>query len=174
MKNALCASALLFLSASVFGQQTETPNPLDRLTFMVGEWQGTGWMMTQTGKSYTDVWENVECKLDCHVFAVDGLGTMTDSITGATTVTHDAFGVISYAPDADVFQIRAYKEDAVTVSNIDFIDDKIIRWGFETPGGSVRFTTDFSIENTWSEIGEFSRDGTSWMQFLETRLTRVE
>jgi hypothetical protein len=174
MKNSLYACTLLFLSATVFGQQTETSHPLERLTFMVGEWQGTGWMMTQTGKIFNDVWENIECKLDCHVFAVDGLGTMTDSITGETTVTHDAFGIISYNPEAEAIQLRAYKEDSVTVSYIDFIEDRIIRWGFETPGGFVRFTTDFSVENKWSAIGEFSRDGQSWMQFLETQLTRVE
>ena len=40
--------------------------------------------------------------------------------------------------------------------------------------GTVRFTSDYSKENTWVEVGEFSRDGETWMQFLGMELTRID
>jgi len=176
MKHILFACSIFLLcNPGIRAQNAETANPLDRISFMLGEWQGTGFMLTQSGKIYTDVWENVECKVGCTVLAIDGLGTMTDSVTQETIVIHDAFGVIFYDTDAQAIKMRAYKKEGLAASVIEFPEEKIFRWGLDVPnGGKVRFTADFSTENKWIETGEFSRDGETWMQFLGMDLDKVE
>ena len=47
-------------------------------------------------------------------------------------------------------------------------------WGFDYPGaGRVRFTIGLDAQGQWHEVGEFSRDGTQWMQNFEMTLHRV-
>jgi len=176
MKHLLFAcSVFLLCNPGATAQNAETANPLDRISFMLGEWQGRGFMMTQSGKIYTDVWENAECKIGCNIFVVDGLGTVTDSVTREPVVVHDAFGVIFYDTEDQTIKIRAYKKEGLAVSDIEFPGEKIFRWGLDVPnGGKVRFTADFSTENKWIEVGEFSRDGETWMQFLGMELDKVE
>jgi len=63
MKKIIIASTLVLLSFATSYAQSEN-NPL---SFMVGKWKGSGWMMTQSGKLFTTITENVVCKLDCVV-----------------------------------------------------------------------------------------------------------
>lgn len=59
-----------------------------------------------------------------------------------------------------------------TEADFDLTEDGIV-WGFETPrGGRVRYTATFT-DDTWTEHGEFSHDGETWMPFLEMRLQKV-
>jgi hypothetical protein len=44
-------------------------------------------------------------------------------------------------------------------------------WTREVPGGRVRNTARYTSDE-WHEVGEFSRDGTSWTQVMELRLRR--
>ncbi len=117
--------------------------------------------------------EKAECKLDCSIITVSGLGTKTDSLTKETKVTHDAFGIIAYNKKTDKFNMRAYKKDDVIEAEIEFVGEKSIRWNLSTPnGGTIRFTADFSESNKWKETGEFSRDGVNWVKMLETVLEK--
>ena len=49
--------------------------------------------------------------------------------------------------------------------------DRGVSWWREVPGGTVRNTARFTADE-WHEIGEFSRDGTTWPQIMEMRLRR--
>lgn len=131
--------------------------------------------MTKSGKNFTNITETVDCKLDCAVLAVEGLGTKIDSLTKEETIVHDAYGVISKDPKTDKWVMRAYKKDEVIDAEIEFINEKIIRWELPIPnnGGTIRFTTDFTTADTWKGTGEYSRDGQNWMKIMETELTKV-
>jgi len=117
--------------------------------------------------------EKAECKLDCSIITVSGLGTKTDSLTKETKVTHDAFGIIAYNKKTDKFNMRAYKKDDVIEAEIEFVGKKlsggICQLQMEAP---IRFTADFSESNKWKETGEFSRDGVNWVKMLETVLEK--
>lgn len=160
----------LFGLTAVYAQTESNP-----LSFMIGKWKGRGWMMTQNGKQYNDITENVVCKLDCAVLSVEGLGTKTDSLTKKLITVHDAFGVISKDTKSNKWVMRAYKKSEVIDAEIIFVSEKIIRWELPIPnnGGVVRFTTDFSTPDKWKGSGEYSRDGQSWMVIMETELTKV-
>ncbi len=160
----------LFSLTSVYAQTESNP-----LSFMVGKWKGSGWMMTQNGKQYNDITENVVCKLDCAVLSVEGLGTKTDSLTKKLITVHDAFGVISKDTKSNKWVMRAYKKGEVIDAEIVFVSENVIQWELPIPnnGGVMRFTTDFSTPNKWIGKGEYSRDGQSWMVIMETGLTKV-
>jgi len=177
MKNLICALLFLLASSSLIQAQETTSindNQLESLKFIIGQWEGEGWMMTQTGKQSTKIKETASCKAGCTVLTLEGLGTKLDTITNQEKVVHDAFGVIYLDPETNTLAMRAYKDGFVNESSIEFINDKKIRWFLDIPNGSkVRFTTDFNTENKWYEIGEFSRDGNQWMQFLNMELTKI-
>lgn len=160
----------LFSLTSVYAQTESNP-----LFFIVGKWKGSGWMMTQNGKQYNDITENVVCKLDCAVLSVEGLGTKTDSLTKKLITVHDAFGVISKDTKNNKWVMRAYKKGEVIDAEIVFVSEKVIRWELPIPnnGGTMRFTTDFTSTDKWKGTGEYSRDGKNWMIIMQTELTKV-
>lgn len=148
---------------------------INPLAFMVGKWEGSGWMMTQNGEQLTKVTENVVCKLDCAVLAVEGLGIKRDSLSHMETIVHDAFGVISKDPETDRWVMRAYRKGDVIDAEIVFVSEKVIRWALPVPnnGGTMRFTTDFTSVDKWKGTGEYSRDGQNWIKVMETELEKV-
>ena len=176
MKKISIAVLIFFCVNNILYAQKEPPiDPMNKIRFLVGEWEGTGWKMTQTGKQYTSAFEKVKCRLDCSILMVDGLGVKTDSVTKETKIVHEAFGIIYYDAKSKSIAIRAYTKDGVTESPIEFLEERLIRWNLDVPnGGKVRFTVDFKTANKWLETGEFSRDGQNWMKFLETSLTKVK
>ena len=170
--------SLSFATGSLYAQQdkaADNTNPMNKLSFLLGEWEGTGWRMTQTGKrEYTRAFEKVKCRLDCGIFIVEGLGIKTDSINKESKVVHDAFGIIYHDAKTNSISMRAHTKETVTETVIEFLEEKLIRWNMDIPnGGKVRFTVDFKTANKWIEIGEYSRDGQSWMKFLESELTKI-
>ncbi len=170
------SKVILTFFIALFGlTSVNAQTEINPLSYMVGKWKGSGWMMTQNGKQYNDITENVVCKLDCAVLSVEGLGTKTDSLTKNLITVHDAFGVISKDARSNKWVMRAYKKGEVIDAEIIFVSEKIIRWELPIPnnGGVMRFTTDFSNPDKWKGKGEYSRDGQSWMVIMETELTKV-
>jgi len=178
MKYYKILTVLIFLIGinEVQSQNDSIKNPLtlDKLNVMIGEWEGTGWMMTRNGKENTEITEKVEYKLENDMMVVEGLGTKTDSITKETKIVHEAFGIVFFDSKSNSLMINAYKKGEFIQSKILLIEEKIIQWNMEIPNqGKVRFTVDFSTKNKWIEFGEFSRDGINWMKFLEMNLDRI-
>lgn len=46
-----------------------------------------------------------------------------------------------------------------------------VSWTREVPGGRIRNTARYTADE-WYEVGEFSRDGTTWTRVMEIRLRR--
>jgi len=153
-------------------QTTEIRRAYD-LDFMVGVWQGSGWQMTRTGRSTSEITETAHYALDSTLLIVEGKGVKTDSVTGEMKVVHHAYGIIAFDVEQKSFALRAYKEGQITDSPVEIVDEKVIRWRLDLPGGaSARFTADFTRENIWKETGEFNRRDGNWMHFMEMELER--
>jgi hypothetical protein len=166
----------ILILAALFSYTTTHSQGTPSLDFMKGSWKGSGWKMTQEGKMNSTVTENVECRIDCSVYVVQGKGTKFDSASNADIVVHDAFGTINYDKAKGKWVLRAFKKEGMTESELTFISDKKFIWSMEIPGGqgTIRFTTDFS-SGKWVEIGEFSRDkGATWMQMMWMSLEKQE
>jgi hypothetical protein len=86
-------------------------------------------------------------------------------------VVHHALGVISFDPRSSTYSLRSY---LATGQSGDFtltMVDGGVSWTRDVPGGRVRNTARYTT-NEWHEVGEFSRDGTTWTQVTEIRLQR--
>ena len=59
-------------------------------------------------------------------------------------------------------------------SSLMWIGDKKLQWSFKDKNGTtIRFTEDYSVENTWKEIGEVTMNGDDWYQFFEMTLNKM-
>jgi hypothetical protein len=172
MKIIIVTLACAVLSFSSVMAQSES----NSLSFMVGQWKGSGWMMTQSGKQFTRITEKVACQLDCAVLSVEGKGTKFDSLQQQEIVVHDAYGVISKDAQNNTWVMRAYKKGDVIDAEIVIVSERVIRWDLPIPtqGGTMRFTTDFTTPDKWKGKGEYSRDGQTWMVIMETELNKVK
>ncbi|HMQ04966.1 MAG TPA: hypothetical protein PKD26_13680 [Pyrinomonadaceae bacterium] len=151
---------------------------LKKLEFLVGEWKGTGWALTPTGKQTSQITEVFRYKLGGQIAVVEGLGMAKDEKTGAERATHQAFGVFSYDHASGKIRFRFYKAETGEEGEV-FIEPsgKSITWGFDVKesGSKIKFVQQISPEGKWIETGDFSRDGgKTWMRFMEMELTRVQ
>jgi hypothetical protein len=158
---------------SVFAQ---APNPavnkekMNAFSAWVGKWQGEGSMQTGPGaakKSSVD--EKIEMKLDGTILVVEGIGKSDGNIV------HNAFGIISYDATTSQYKFKTYvKEGRTADAWFNIIGENKYQWGFDVPnGGKVRYTINIDGKK-WNEIGEYTRDGNTYMKTFEMNLTKVE
>lgn len=149
---------------------------LEHLHFLEGEWEGTGWILGQDRIRHSfHQSEVIQPKADYQALMVDGLGHAIDS-TGTITdrVIHNAFGIISYNEDRDTITMITFSEmNGRMESDIVFLDERKLQWSFKAENGAIiRFTEDFSKEDSWNETGHISMNGEDWYPFFEMNLTR--
>lgn len=178
MKKTLTLLALLALAIMV---EAQTPGAaqraeMKRLDFLLGQWQGEGWIMLGQGERRTfKQTETVQSKLDGLLMVVDGLGKGKTPEKQEEVVVHNAFAVVSYDNETKTFRWRAYRADGFALDTEGKVGDKSLAWGFRSPqGGDIRFTINLTEKDQWNEVGEFSRDGKSWIKFFEMTLQRMK
>ena len=176
MKKITAALLLLVLPLTSAAQTPPLPKPAEmkRLDFLVGQWQGEGWIMLGPNQRHTfRQTESVERKVDGTVLLIEGLGKSMDA-GNAGAIIHSAFAVLSYDKDAKVFRWRAFRADGSSVDTEAKVSENMLVWGFRDPrAGSMRFTVRLNEKGQWFEIGEMSRDGQTWLKFFEMTLNRV-
>ena len=175
MKNYLTVFAtVLFAINMAFGQvSSPVVKATDSLSFMLATWTGDGWIRMGPKKETFQLTEVITSKVDGAVISIDGIGVTTDSVTNVTKKVHDAFGVVYYDEESKGFRISAFSS-AATKKDVEFkVADKVMTWSFKTDnGGIVRFTEDFSEEDKWTTVGEYSADGNRWFTFMQYKLQR--
>lgn len=165
---------LILCSVNSRGQNSpEAVNTADSLSFMLGTWEGEGWIkMGREKKTFLQT-EILTSKVDGKVISLEGLGTSTDSLSKEVTKVHDAFGMIYYDTEQNGFRMIAFST-AAPMNNVEFkaVGKRKMRWQFVSEqGGTVRFTEDFSNPGKWLETGEYSMDGQKWFPFFESHLS---
>ena len=144
---------------------------INRLEFMVGKWRGEAWMQRGPERVQTTMTETVERKLGGVVLQVEGLGIVPATGASEARTVHHALAVVSFDPQTSAYGLRSY---IATGQAGDFALTLIpggVSWSREVPGGRIRNTAQIG-NGEWHEIGEFSRDGVSWIQIMELRLRR--
>jgi hypothetical protein len=168
----LFAFVIVAASASVAIAQETSPqlarNEVKKLDGMVGLWKGSGWIQTgPTREAFTGT-EHVQRKLDGLALLVEG-----KFATAEGQVIHETLAVLDYDVKASKFRFATYLATGIT-GNFDFrVGADAYEWGFKTPAGFVRYQIKTTSE-TWSEVGEFSKDGEKWMKFFEMNLKKVK
>tara|TARA_R110002050_G_scaffold158249_2_gene287522 strand:+ start:5096 stop:5644 length:549 start_codon:yes stop_codon:yes gene_type:complete len=170
----IAISTGIFFSLSATAQ--ENLPSVEKLSFMVGEWKGTGWMLgkDRKRKSFSQS-EYIKSKANNQALMVDGLGYEIDSSGSVTDrVIHKAFGIISFNGEKESITMISFSElKGRMESEFVFIEEKKMYWSFkEANGATIKFTEDFSVADQWKEIGEISMNGKDWYKFFEMNLKR--
>jgi len=159
--------------------QAPTPPPaqveaMGKLAHWVGDWKGHGWATAGPGqrREFT-ITEKVQRKIGGTVLLFEGRGTDRDGGTGKEVVVHDALAVVSYDEHAQRYRWRAHDIRGQALDVEPKLIEGGVRWDFrnQQAGVEIRFTIRLD-EERWHEVGEVSRDGKTWDQFLEMDLQR--
>jgi hypothetical protein len=137
---------------------------MEKVSFAEGRWTGQGWFQTGPGRRDTAVMvETVERKLDGSVFLIEGRGTV------GQRVVHHALAILAYDPQKKSYTMRSWLANGVAGEFPVTVTDDTLQWFRDVPGGRIRNTARYSATE-WIEVGEFSRDGTTWTTMMEIRL----
>jgi hypothetical protein len=141
-------------------------------TVMVGRWRGEAWMAREGGqRAQTVMTETVERKLGGTVLLIEGQGQLPAEARGEPRVVHHALAILSFDARMGAYQMRSHLASGLSGDFAVTLVEGGVSWSREVPGGTVRNTARFTADE-WHEIGEFSRDGTTWTQVMEIRLRR--
>ena len=139
-----------------------------KLESMVGQWKGSGWIQQGAKRETFTGTETVQRKLDGLALLVEGKFSNAEG-----KIIHETLAVLDFAPKAAKYRFRTYLATGRSGEQ----DFKIVadgfEWGFQSPMGTIRYTIK-TANDVWFEIGEFSKDGKSWMKFFEMKLDRVK
>lgn len=132
----------------------------------VGTWKGTGWRQIGPQRENVTGTEIVQMKLDGTALLIEGR-----FVDGAGNVKHETLAIMSYDEVLKAHRFRSHLANGTTGEFDLKVNADSFEWGFPTQAGTVRFA--IRLENdTWFEVGEFSRDGKTWVKMLEMTLKR--
>ena len=176
----LCAVALAVTpaAASVAAPATAVTSPdiptqqaaMDRLSFMVGNWVGSGWTITASGTRQEFLQtERVRRQVQGLVISVEGLGR---DKADPTRIVDSALAVINYDDTTSQYRWEAFSQGHLTAS-VPVVGDDTFQWTLSQPGVTIRYTLKFT-RTSWHEVGELSTDGgQSWRKNFQMDLTRL-
>ncbi|GAM99893.1 hypothetical protein U91I_03548 [alpha proteobacterium U9-1i] len=140
-----------------------------RLSGMIGDWTGEVAVTFPAARTVHQV-EHIESEMDGLLLVIRGNGFAEATHTGAPIF--QAFGVISYNEQRQVYEFRVYNDGRAATAEARFLDDGRLQWTMNFAPVIVRYTITLG-EGRWNEIGEMSRDnGATWARTLEMNLTR--
>jgi hypothetical protein len=149
---------------------------MKKVDFLVGNWQGEGWMEFVPGqrKPFRGT-ETVQRKLDGLLLSIDGLHHAKVGERDEEAVVHAAFAILTFDPKEKRYRFQGFTSRGNHEDAEAKITDGQMVWSMKIPQfGDVRYTIKLDDKGRWFEIGEVTRDGTSWRKFFEMTLERAE
>jgi len=161
-----------FLGLTAMAQEPNTAEAkraeMKKLEKMIGQWKGSGWIQQGPKRETFTGTENVQKKLDGLALLIEG-----KFVDPQGKVVHETLAAMSYDDKAAIYRMRTYLISGLSGEYDLKIAGDGYEWGFQTPGGTIKYLIQITPTN-WTESGEFSRDGKSWMKFFEMKLDRVK
>ena len=171
MKYYTLVIALLLNTSSVFSQSdvSKYVTEMAKLAFLVGGWEGEGWIQQRNERIEFKQKEHVQLKLDSTTLLIEGIGYVDGEIG------FHAMAIVSFDPANGNYMFNSFLNDGkYTQAAGIFKDDGSFEWSFDVPnGGTVKYIMAFTVD-TWQETGHFSQDGTQWFPFMEMKLTKTK
>ncbi len=167
------AMILVFIVGAVtFGQDAAAVElkkaEMKKLDKLAGQWKGSGWSQYGAKREPFTGGELVQKKVDGTALLVEGKFTNSEG-----KVIHETLAVMAYDDRAKAYKFNTYLANgSAGLHDLKLLPDGY-EWGFQTPAGTVRFTIKIDSD-TWFEIGEFSRDGKTWIRTFEMKLEKVK
>lgn len=169
MRTIIVLIILTFYSVFSFGQAEKTDSiskqEIIKLDFLVGKWDGEGWIMGRDGQKYTfQQTENIQFKIDSVAILIEGLGKSNGQIT------HNALAIISFNKEDSFYNFHSYTATGRGGSfDAKLIDDKFYWY----PNEKMRYIIWINDKDQWYETGEYKREE-KWNQFFEMTLNKIE
>ena len=163
----MCFSSHLVMAQPQVQLSDEHRNAMSQLEFLIGQWEGEGWMMTQSGTKETfKQTEHIQWKLDKSLILVEGKGMSEEEIV------HNALALISFDPNTSTYRFQSHLANGRSGEYTgEMIEEDAFRWTIEVPGRTIRYTITLNDQGQWFETGEFKM-GEQWMQFFEMTLEK--
>ncbi len=142
---------------------------MQKVSFMLGRWAGSGWVITQSGRQDFNQTEKVHKKVEGTVVTVDGEGR---DPADHTRVVDSALAVLTFNDVTGQYRWEAFSQGFITQA-VPVVGDHSFQWSIQAPSTTIRYTLTFTA-TAWHEIGEVSLDGgTTWRQNFQMDLHRV-
>ncbi|WP_192347069.1 hypothetical protein [Algoriphagus sp. Y33] len=166
MKNLviICLICLpLFTQAQNFEVNLEARKEIKKIEFLVGEWEGSGWMMNQSGQKLTfEQTEKVSLKLNDTALLIEGQGTSDGNIV------HNALAIVTMAEGNGQYKFNSFLQSNQQGTYKAELIDNVFYW---YPVENVRYVITLNDNGQWYEIGEANSGGT-WFKFFEMTLNK--
>ena len=170
MKKLVISALLIAMAAAATAQShllsVDHQNAMKKLSFLAGDWQGSGWAMGPDGQKHSfNQTETIRPGLDGVIMTVEGIG-----MTNGSNV-HHAFAVISADIENKNYNFQSFLFNGRggnftgTMPN-----DSTFVWEIPNPNAPMKYTITVS-DGTWKEIGEMKR-ADKWTQFFEMTLSK--
>jgi len=168
----LAAALLLQQGPPDFGGAVQIEK-MKVLSFLVGEWKGSGYYQAGERKIEIECTEKVESVAGGTCLMVIGKHFMKGP-NDQRLLIHDAAGMIRYSPVENKYRFMSQLANGLG-NDFDLVPgDKSFVWGLESPtAGASRYSMKLTSKGEWNEIGERSSDGgKTWTKFLEMTLAK--
>jgi hypothetical protein len=157
----------LILTISAYGQtpvtDSQAKEEVSKLSFIVGNWEGEGWMMGRDGTKHPfKQTEKIQFKLDSTAVLIEGLGTNQGQ------VIHNALAIVTFNKEEENYTFNSFLSSGRGGSfEAKLVDDKF-HW---YPNENMRYIISLNEKGQWYERGEMNREG-NWFQFFEMTLDK--
>lgn len=145
---------------------------MQKLACLVGDWKGEATVMTPAGTITVQQTEHIEWKMNNMLLSIEGIGREA----GKDTDSFHAFALVNYDATLQQFKFKSYvKEGFSTDAYFKILEPFKFEWGFDiATGGKTRYIITIDpTKKTWHESGDYSRDGITWMKFIDMTLTKL-
>jgi hypothetical protein len=147
---------------------------MERVAFLVGEWEGDGWIIRGPGPRTTfRQKENIAYAANRTAVTIRGEGSVLDSASGRWQVVFEAGGLLTYDAAEKRYKMLNAGGSGRALALEPEIRENGLTWGFDLPNGRIRYVISHPPDGTFTEIGEMSSDnGATWRQFFYMKLRR--
>lgn len=143
---------------------------MESVAFLVGEWEGEGWMEMGGGQATFRSTESVESRLDGLALIIEGHHQTDVPGRAEPMVIHHAVAMLTYDSDAEIYRFNSQVHRGGTGRFEGRMVDDAFVWGMTMGGAQIRYTIRIDEEGRWHEIGERSTGDETWTQFFEMTL----
>jgi hypothetical protein len=170
MNTVFAAAIALFIQGQLSSGPSQAEiEAMKKLDFLVGKWEGEGWMTPGPGaKEVYKGSETVQKKLQGKAVLIEG--KFTDS---AGKVVHETLAVVTFDEKEKKYRFRTYLFNRPEGEYELHLANNGFWWEVASPNGpTVRFDMVVTAEGAWRETGTVNIPGRDPMQILEMVLKK--
>jgi hypothetical protein len=152
------------------GEMEGVASEMAKLSFLIGDWKGSGWMELPTtgGRVTFPQTKNVHPRLQGRMIEIEGL-----SDTSNPGFYRDTLVFVAYDTEKKGYRIRGYAGPGKTADGYALLTDNVFEWGYTYGPVLVRYRISVDPKGQWDETGESSLDkGATWQLFSEILLEK--